>query len=55
MVKKVFTSEEAKEVAKKIGLDFFASDFISDYDIIILGVTTNGSFVTQKKSIKIQK
>jgi hypothetical protein len=40
---------------KKISLDFFASDFISDYDIIILGVTSNGSFVTQKKSIKIQK
>jgi hypothetical protein len=40
---------------KKISLKFFASDFISDYDIIILGVTTNGRFITQKKSIKIQK
>ena len=40
---------------KTTRLKFFGSDFISDYDIIVLGVTTSGRFVTQKKSIKIQK
>ena len=40
---------------KTTRLKFFGSDFISDYEIIVLGVTKNGSFVTQKKSIKIQK
>ena len=40
---------------KKVSLDFFASDFISDYDIIVQGVTRNGRFISQRKSIKIQK
>ena len=40
---------------KKTTLSFFASDFISDYDIIVMGVTRHGKFISQKKSLKIQK
>jgi hypothetical protein len=40
---------------KKVSLDFFASDFISDYDIIIQGVTTSGKIISQRKSLIIQK
>ena len=39
---------------KKVSLDFFASDFISDYDIIVQGVTRKGRFISQRKSMKIQ-
>jgi hypothetical protein len=40
---------------KKTTLSFFASDFISDYDIIVTGVTKNGLFISQKKSMEIRK
>jgi hypothetical protein len=40
---------------KKITLEFNTSDFLMDYDIIVQGVTKKGSFVSQKKSMKIEK
>jgi len=39
----------------KISLDFFASDFLSDYDIFIQGVTKKGRFISEKRSVRIQK
>jgi hypothetical protein len=40
---------------RKSILSFFASDFISDYDIIVTGVSKNGNFISQKKSMNIRK
>jgi hypothetical protein len=40
---------------QKLSLDFFASDFISDYDIIVQGVTRKGRFISEKRMIKVQK
>ena len=42
-------------LGKKISLDFYASDFLSEYDIIVTGVTKKGFFISQKKSLKILK
>jgi hypothetical protein len=40
---------------KKHTMEFNTSDFMMDYDIIVQGVTKKGSFVSQKKSMKIEK
>jgi len=40
---------------KKVSLNFFASDFISDYDVIVEGVTIKGGFISERKSLKIIK
>ena len=36
-------------------IDFFSSDFIGDYDIIIQGVTRKGRFISERKPLNIQK
>ncbi len=41
--------------SERISLDFFASDFISDYDIIVQGITRKGRIISGRGSIKIQK
>ncbi len=42
-------------LSKKVTRVLSASDFISDYDIIIQGVTMDGRFVSQRKPIRIRK
>jgi hypothetical protein len=40
---------------KKHTMEFNTSDFMMDYDIIVQGVTKKGRFISQKKSLKIEK
>ena len=40
---------------KKLTVEFTTSDFITDYEIIVQGVTRNGSFVSQRKLMKIER
>jgi hypothetical protein len=36
-------------------IEFWASDYLSDYEIILQGVTKRGDFISQKKLIKVLK
>jgi hypothetical protein len=42
-------------LARGINLTFPASDFLSDYDVIVQGTTTNGRFISGRRKIRIIK